>query len=59
MLETVTSIIGTVVIGIVGWAFQLSNKVSVIEAEYEGLQKLINAQFAEVNRRLGRIEDKL
>lgn len=59
MLESIMSIIGTVVIGVIGWSFQLSNKVSVIEAEYEGLQKLITTQFAEVNRRLSRIEDKL
>lgn len=56
MLEAVVGILGTAVLGIFGWAFQLSNRVSVIETEYEGLQALINSKFDEVNRRLARIE---
>lgn len=59
MLETVVGILGAAVLGVFGWAFQLSNRVSVIETEYNGLQELINTRFAEVNRRLDRIEDKL
>jgi plastocyanin domain-containing protein len=59
MLETAVGILGTAVIGVFGWAFQLSNRVSVIEAENEGLRELINTKFAEVNRRLDRIEEKL
>ena len=59
MLEAVVGILGTAVIGVFGWAFQLSNRVSVIEAENEGLRELINTKFAEVNRRLDRIEEKL
>ena len=59
MLEAAVGILGTAVLGVFGWAFQLSNRVSVIEAENEGLRELITTQFTEVKRRLDRIEEKL
>lgn len=59
MLEAVVSFLGVATLAIFGWAFQLSNRVSVVETENEGLKELINTKFDEVNRRLDRIEDKL
>ena len=59
MLEAIVSFLSMAVLAVIGWAFQISNRVSVIEVENDGLRELINTKFDEVNRRLGRIEDKL
>ena len=59
MLEAVVSVLGIATIGIIGWAFQISNRVTAIEKEHEGLRELMITQFKEVNRRLDRIEEKL
>lgn len=59
MLEAIVTFLGAALLGVFGWAFQISNKISVIEAEYEGLRELINEKFKGVNDRLDRIEDKL
>lgn len=56
MLEAITATLGLAVLGVFGWAFQISNRVTKVETQIEDLPKLINTQFAEVNRRLSRIE---
>lgn len=56
MLEAVVTVLGTALFGVVGWAFQLSNRVSVVEVQRADLEKLINARFDDMARRLGRIE---
>lgn len=45
--------------GALGWALQLSERITVVEVEYEGLKALINEKFDGVNGRLDRIEEKL
>jgi hypothetical protein len=70
MLEAVIGILGVAVFAIFGWAFSISNRVSVLEADKESLQKLIDAKFESfmdlmrekmenVTHRLARIEAKL
>lgn len=56
MIATLMGIFGTTFLAVFAWTIQLGNRVSVIEAEKTDLEKLINAQFDEVNRRLDRIE---
>jgi hypothetical protein len=59
MLEEIVSFLGVATLAVFGWAFTLSNRVTKIEAEQEGLRELINNRFIEVNRRLDNIEEKL
>lgn len=59
MLEAAVTTLGLAFLGVFGWTVQLGNRVSVVEAENQGLKELMITKFAEVNRRLGRIEDKL
>lgn len=70
MLEVIVSIIGAGLLGIGAWVIALGSRVSVLEANAVSLTTLINsnsanllalvdAKLSEVNRRLGRIEDKL
>lgn len=60
MFTTIVSIIGTAAFAAIGWIFQkgiaVSTRVSVIETRQEDLPDLINARFADVSRRLDRIE---
>lgn len=59
MLEAVTSLLGAGLLGVVGWAFQLSNRVSVIEANYDSLERLLEAKLSPIHQRLERIERSL
>lgn len=54
--DALLGVISVVSFGCLGWAFNLAQRISVIETEYEGLKDLINVQFDGVNQRLGRIE---
>jgi hypothetical protein len=56
MLEAIVGVLGTAFIGTLGWAVQLSSRVSQIETRHEDLLTLINSRFDEVSRRLDRIE---
>ena len=56
MLEAIVSVLGLMFIGVFGWTIQLGNRVTTIEAQHLGLKELITEKFAEVNRRLERIE---
>lgn len=46
-------------VSIIGYAFNLGNRITKVETQHEGLHELINAQFAAVNLRLQRIERAL
>lgn len=59
MLETLLGILGTVMLAVVGWAFQLSNRVTKLEAKEESVKSYLDTKFEEVNRRLDRIERKI
>ena len=59
MIEALSGILGTAFLGVLGWAYTLSNRVLVLETSYQGLEDLINLRFNEVDRRLDQIEDKL
>lgn len=60
MLAAILSVLGTAGFAALGWAMQRSvsigNRVSIIETKQEDLPVLINMRFAEVSRRLDRIE---
>jgi len=70
MLEAVIGVMGAVLMAVIGWAFNLSNRVAVLEAERANFNTLLNERFAameklleirltDITRRLGHIEDKL
>lgn len=66
MLSAIVGILATVLIGVVGWAFNMSNRVSVLEADKVSLRELLDAkleiisgQVSTANARLSRIERKL
>lgn len=46
-------------LAVVGWAFNLSSRVSVQEQRHEDLLELISTRFDAVNDRLERIEDAM
>ena len=46
-------------LALLGWAFQLSNRVAVLEQRDTDLIALIEARFSSVNQRLDRIEVQL
>ena len=46
-------------LALLGWAFQLSNRVAVLEQRDTDLIALIEARFGSVNQRLDRIEVQL
>lgn len=67
MLDTIVGVIGTTVVGIVGWAIQLNSKVAVNAQKNDDLKELITEKFKglderndqrddDLNRRLERIE---
>lgn len=59
MMETIVSIIGMGLVGVVGWAVHLNSRVAVLEADKVSLKELINLQLLDITRRLARIEAKL
>lgn len=57
MLTVLISILGSgAFLGAFGWVLQLGTRVTKIEIKQEDLPDLINTQFADVGRRLDRIE---
>lgn len=56
MLTTLISIFSVAVFGAIGWAVQLSNRVSATEQGQEDVKDLINARFDELDRRLEKME---
>lgn len=59
MLETLVGLLGTALLGVLGWAFQLQNRVTIIETQQDNLVTLINTRFDAVENRLERIEEKI
>ena len=66
MLSALVGIIGTALLGVIGWAFSLQSRVSVLEADKVSLRELLDAklenisgQVVGVTIRLDRIERKL
>lgn len=56
MLEALVSFLSAASLAILGWAFQLSKQVAVLEARDEDYKELVSAYFEQVNHRLDRIE---
>ena len=56
MIEAFVGVLGTAFLGSIGWAIHTNSRISVVETRHEGLEDLLHSHFAEVNRRLGRIE---
>lgn len=59
MLEAATATLGLAVLGIFGWAFQVSNRVSVLETRYEDLVVLINEKFDGLDPKFTAVTDRL
>lgn len=59
MLEALIGVLGVAVMGILGWAFTISNRVAVLEADRGSLKELIELRLVDITRRLDRIEKKL
>ena len=60
MFDTLLAIVGSAAfVGALGWAIQVSNRLSVVETERDGLKELIEEKFEGVYRRLDSIEDKM
>lgn len=45
MLSTVVGILGTAVLAVIGWAFQLNSDLNVQKQRHEDLLKLIDTKF--------------
>jgi len=56
MLEGIVGVLGTGLLAVVGWAFNLQSRVAVMEANYASLEKLLEAKLDPINQRLERIE---
>lgn len=52
-------LLGFIVMGIIGWAFSISNRVSVLEADKSSIREFIKIQFDDVKRRLQSLENKI
>lgn len=59
MLETVLGLMGTAMLGVAAWTFQLGNRVTRIETRQDDLPTLLDAKFDPINQRLARIERAL
>jgi hypothetical protein len=70
MLDSMTTVIGTAVLGIAGWAVRLESRISgqdirhqdlkeLIETKFKGADDKIDAKFAGMDARLQRIEQAL
>lgn len=66
MLSAVVGVIGAALLAVIGWAFNLQSRVSVLEADKVSLRELLDAklesisgQIAGATVRLDRIERKL
>jgi hypothetical protein len=59
MWEIIAGLMGTAIFGALGWAVNLSSRVTVIETQQMDLRTLIESRFEEVNRRLEKIENAI
>lgn len=59
MVEAIITVLGAGLFGIVGWAFLISNRVSVLEADRISLKELIESKLNDITRRLENIERKI
>ena len=66
MLETIISVIGTGLLGVAAWAFNLQSRVAVLEEHKTQavdretiLKELIDVKLENISERLKRIEFKL
>jgi hypothetical protein len=56
MLEALVGILGTAVLGVFGWSFSISNRITKMETKQEDLPKYLDAKFDGLDARLERIE---
>lgn len=56
MLEVIVGLIGTGLLGVIGWGIKLSNRVAVLESLSVTTQKLLEVQLQDIKERLVRIE---
>lgn len=59
MLEAIVGIIGTFLLGTIGWAFTLNSRVAVLEADKISLKELLTSQLIDIKERLSHIETKI
>jgi hypothetical protein len=59
MLEYVYNFISVCTIGIIAWAFRISNRVTKVEVVHEGLKELITVRFDAQDARFERLEKQL
>lgn len=59
MWEILLGVIGTGLLGVIGWAFHLNSRVAVLEAEKISFRELLEAKLENITIRLDRIERKL
>lgn len=59
MIEAILTIVGTALIGALGWTFQLGTRVAILETKEPDLKALIEEKFKGVNFRLDNIEETL
>lgn len=59
MIEAIVTVMGSTLLLVIGWAFTLSNRVSVLEADKTSMRELIDAKLDNITMRLARIEAKL
>lgn len=55
----ISSVLGVCMTGVIAWAFNLSNRVAVLEADKVSLKELFEQKFQELSRRLDNIDRKL
>jgi len=59
MLSAIVGIIGSALLGVIAWAFNLHSRVSVLEADKVSMRELLDAKLENITIRLDRIERKL
>lgn len=59
MLHTIydaaIAIIAPMVLGVIGWVFSITNRISVLEEAKDGLKELITSKFDDVQRQLAEL----
>ena len=58
-MEFLLGLTMTVVMAVIGWAFNIHSRLSVVETRHQALLDLIGSKFDDLGRRLERIEHKL
>jgi len=59
MLSAIVGFMGTALLGVIAWAFNLQSRVSVLEADKVSIRELLDAKLENITIRLERIERKL